>query len=521
MADHATLARLLGPEMPPSKFFAEYWDKQPLLLHNDGRPATSTPPFDGLLTLEDMDELLMRARLPGSQAELLLFEDLVSTTTYATPHMAFACGASIILNHTDKVWPPANLLCTMLGHGFRYSFANLYFTPNNSQTAPPHSDDRDVFILQLHGRKHWRVWPTPHELAVTRPFSDEQAGKDQNIPQLKAEDLGAADVDVTLEPGAILYIPRGCLHVADTTEADTECSLHLTIAIPTADLCLGGFVMNAVRSSCFGLRSFRQSLPLGPLPGGAAAATSAEAKPSQPAVAAAPSLRLQPAPGGSGVRLNLAFGRLAVGDAAAAAATAATAATASVTASATAAATAAAPPPPAGPSAECDGTIALSPPAAALDDWREHFEELWGMLHQRVRWRQSYDEVCVRMANHRSAQREALDEVEDALREGRRRGLPDVVVLLPGTRMTKIVPLKMIRPSGELGGKRVAQATPRPGGPGRHKYIHTPAELLEPLEAFEAMPLGCEFAVAELPGRHSFMRACACRALMGLGVVAL
>ena len=25
------------------------------------------------------------------------------------------------------------------------------------QAVPPHSDDRDVFIVQLHGSKHWKV----------------------------------------------------------------------------------------------------------------------------------------------------------------------------------------------------------------------------------------------------------------------------------------------------------------------------------------------------------------------------
>ena len=127
----------------------------------------------------------------------------------------------------------------------------------------------------------------------------------------------------------------------------------------------------------------------------------------------------------------------------------------------------------------------------------------------------------MRMESHRRVQREALANVERALAEGRRLGVDDVLTLRPSTRMVKIVPLQMIRPSGELGGRRVAQASPLPGGPGRHKYIHTPSELLVPLEAFAAMPLGCEFAVGELPARHSFLRACAGRSLLGLGVAAL
>lgn len=518
MADHAALSRLLGPDMTPEQFLTTIWDHSPWLRR--GAPASNQAPFDGLLTLEDMDELLMRARLPGSQAELLLFENLKSVSTYATPHMAFAFGASIILNHTDKVWPPANALCALLGQGFRYSFANLYFTPNNSQTAPPHSDDRDVFILQLHGKKHWRVWPTTHEKAVRRPFSDEQAGKPPLVlegdPPIDPSDLGPPCVDETLEPGAVLYIPRGALHVADTTdggltEGKNDCSLHLTIAVPTADLSLGGFVSNAAKSNCFGLRAFRQSLPLGALPSvssalaGGMAALGMESQGEAATPAPAPSLSMRVASGGGRLRLNLSFGHAGANRAAAPAA--------QLPALAPAAGSA-------GAGAEARAT-ASSQPVASMDTWRQHHRELWARLHRRVRWRECHEELCVRMENHRRVQREALANVERALAEGRRLGVDDVLTLRPSTRMVKIVPLQMIRPSGELGGRRVAQASPLPGGPGRHKYIHTPSELLVPLEAFAAMPLGCEFAVGELPARHSFLRACAGRSLLGLGVAAL
>ena len=126
---------------------------------------------------------------------------------------------------------------------------------------------------------------------------------------------------------------------------------------------------------------------------------------------------------------------------------------------------------------------ASSQPVASMDTWRQHHRELWARLHRRVRWRECHEELCVRMENHRRVQREALANVERALAEGRRLGVDDVLTLRPSTRMVKIVPLQMIRPSGELGGRRVAQASPLPGGPGRHKYIHTPSELLVPLEA--------------------------------------
>ena len=265
----AALAALLGPSLSVDRFLGEYWDMRSVYIppHDGERPPPHGRAFGGVLALEDMDDLLIRVQLPSSKAELLLFEDLREATgSYATPHAAFASGASIIVNHADKVWPRINELCARLGAAFRYTFCNLYFTPHASQTAPPHSDDRDVLILQVHGRKRWRVWPTPHERATRRPFADEQAGKEARAPPIDPRELGAPELDVVLDAGALLYIPRGALHVADTASADTDCSLHLTIAIPTADLSVGGYVIHAAKAHVFGRRGFRKALPLGALP---------------------------------------------------------------------------------------------------------------------------------------------------------------------------------------------------------------------------------------------------------------
>eukprot|EP00656_Telonema_subtile_P025963 TRINITY_DN27983_c0_g1_i1.p1 TRINITY_DN27983_c0_g1~~TRINITY_DN27983_c0_g1_i1.p1 ORF type:complete len:159 (+),score=14.21 TRINITY_DN27983_c0_g1_i1:326-802(+) len=109
----------------------------------------------------------------------------------------------------------------------------MYLTPAGSQTAPPHTDDRDVLIVQVFGRKHWRVWDNPVPLC----YKDEQLGKSQ--PSLRAEDLGEPSISDTLEQGDVLYMPRGFLHEATTSDTT---SLHITFAIPTADFAVGHMV---------------------------------------------------------------------------------------------------------------------------------------------------------------------------------------------------------------------------------------------------------------------------------------
>ena len=49
---------------------------------------------------------------------MLIFEGLRQVDAYATPYAAFASRASVVVNHADKVWPPAYELCARLGRRF-------------------------------------------------------------------------------------------------------------------------------------------------------------------------------------------------------------------------------------------------------------------------------------------------------------------------------------------------------------------------------------------------------------------
>lgn len=98
--------------------------------------------------------------------------------------------------------------------------ANVYLTPANSQGFAPHYDDIEAFILQIEGKKRWKLY---HPLSVgeilprfsSRNFNESEIGK----PFL----------DVVLEAGDLLYFPRGVIHQACTID-DTH-SLHLTLSV--------------------------------------------------------------------------------------------------------------------------------------------------------------------------------------------------------------------------------------------------------------------------------------------------
>ena len=99
-------------------------------------------------------------------------------------------------------------------------------TPRGAQGFFSHTDQHDVLILQVAGRKHWKVFNNP----IPLPTRDQELGK--HGPPLQEEDLGTPMYDVELKQGDFLYVPRGYIHSARTSNATG--SMHLTVRILNA-----------------------------------------------------------------------------------------------------------------------------------------------------------------------------------------------------------------------------------------------------------------------------------------------
>ena len=96
--------------------------------------------------------------------------------------------------------------------------ANAYFTPRSAQGLAVHHDTHDVFVLQVAGQKHWRVYEPVVELPL----------QDQRYSKALHGDPGPPVEDRVLGAGDTMYLPRGWLHDALTTDSE---SLHLTIGV--------------------------------------------------------------------------------------------------------------------------------------------------------------------------------------------------------------------------------------------------------------------------------------------------
>ena len=119
------------------------------------------------------------------------------------------------LHHT---WQPLAEFCRGLEADLGEPVqANSYYTPAGSQGFGVHHDTHDVLCLQVAGEKRWLVYEPLLEL----PLKQQRWSSDLGTP-------GPVVQDLTLRAGDTLYLPRGWLHEALTSESD---SLHITVGI--------------------------------------------------------------------------------------------------------------------------------------------------------------------------------------------------------------------------------------------------------------------------------------------------
>jgi lysine-specific demethylase/histidyl-hydroxylase NO66 len=225
-ASTPALERCVGD---PERFAEEHWGRAPLF--REGPPDR----FAGILDLRDVDHLVTGTLLRRPAFRLVKDGEPLDPKTYtqtirigasrvegtARPDRVlghFVDGATIVLQALHRQWPPVAELCRDLEVELTHpTQANAYVTPPTSQGFAVHHDTHDVFVIQTHGHKGWRVYRPLVELAgKEQPWSKELG--DPGEPALEAE----------LSPGDCLYIPRGFPHDA---VARQEVSIHVTVGI--------------------------------------------------------------------------------------------------------------------------------------------------------------------------------------------------------------------------------------------------------------------------------------------------
>ncbi|HEY1603031.1 MAG TPA: cupin domain-containing protein [Pirellulales bacterium] len=130
----------------------------------------------------------------------------------------YRSGATVVLPALQRTWAPLRQLCAALEDRFSHPVhANAYLTPGDTPGFTPHYDTHEVLVLQIAGSKRWQIFPPsrplPHRSQTFTPV-----GFVLPPPLLELE----------LNPGDFLYLPRGYVHAAHTSQ---DHSAHVTIGI--------------------------------------------------------------------------------------------------------------------------------------------------------------------------------------------------------------------------------------------------------------------------------------------------
>jgi ribosomal protein L16 Arg81 hydroxylase len=245
------LGRLIDP-VSRSAFFAEYWEEKPLLVQ--GRAPDY---YAELLSVRGLDALLTSAELPAGVIDVVNADGAVSRADFTTAggtvdlvkvYQLFGGGCSILLQELHKWLPSLAHLCRAMEADFSAPFqTNIYLTPPNAKAFAPHYDTHDVFVLQVAGSKEWQVCP----VALPLPLRGQRY--DSAVHQ-----AGEPILSARLEPGDVLYVPRGFMHHARSA---ADLSLHITLGA----LCYtwSDVVLEAVSELCLSDPQFRRALPRG------------------------------------------------------------------------------------------------------------------------------------------------------------------------------------------------------------------------------------------------------------------
>ena len=250
--------------MPSPDFAEQYWGRRPLLTRAAQLPAR----FDDLLGESAVDELLSRRGLRTPFLRMAKDGDIVAPARYTRGGGAGAGagdqvaddmvlqqlddGATLVLQALHRTWPPlvafGSQLSGELGHPVQI---NAYVTPPQNRGFAAHYDVHDVFVLQVAGRKQWRV----HSPVLADPLRDQPWEQRRTAVAQRARETPL--IDEVLAPGDALYLPRGYLHSA---VAVGELSIHLTVGVhPLTRYQLVRHLLDAAASD----PALRMSLPMG------------------------------------------------------------------------------------------------------------------------------------------------------------------------------------------------------------------------------------------------------------------
>lgn len=250
------LKTLLYP-IPASKFLAQQWQKN--CLHVSGstrrvREIALNLNVDSQHA-DDAAKILTRQSGPAVQAWYAGGEIGGFQITREHAHIYSAIKMTVYFEELPSLRSFADAVARDLNVPATTVVASAFVSRAGGLTRM-HFDSNDNFTIQLSGRKRWRTarnrhvaWPTQNGVIggkITRELAKQLRG-----PLPRAMPSGAEEF--VLEPGGMLYVPRGCWHEVEALEDSLSINIsHHVVSI--ADL-----LKPRLRSRVIGERDFRRA----------------------------------------------------------------------------------------------------------------------------------------------------------------------------------------------------------------------------------------------------------------------
>ena len=257
-----TFEEILAP-IGAEEFLAEYHDRKPLHIPGAGKKFSSLMSWEGLNSLLNMTAVWTPASL-----QLVLNGEMVPPVQYCyqsvdaegKPQLRpdsevvtrlLKQGASLVANDIDTLTPELAAVAGVLEAALNgKAQTNLYCSWREHRAFSSHFDTHDVYAIHTQGEKVWHIYEGRLDNPIAHP------GFKSFGHEYHEQHKGRVVAEITMQPGDLLYIPRGQYHDA---LASSDGTIHVSFGVTAV---IGLDVLTLLYDQAVADSLFRANLPM-------------------------------------------------------------------------------------------------------------------------------------------------------------------------------------------------------------------------------------------------------------------